>query len=245
MPPSADPRALGRTVMVIDDDEISLALISLLLETEGYGVIQAGGGIRALEMLASLPPGSSPDVLLADLRMPGLSGPALAAEFRRAAPMAKVLAMSATPDAAEGYDAFLKKPLETTALRAVLNGHAGAELIEAAGEHAPALDEAVYQKMSRMMPPGALSEVYEACLKDARAREQEMRAAAGAGDLASVRRIAHTLKGSAGMVGAGRLTTCAAELELGSYEEEQLFKLIDKLLSCCDELHRILLAKLP
>ena len=245
MPPSANLRAVGRTVMVIDDDEISLALISLLLKSEGYDVIQAGGGTGALEMLASVPPESLPDVLIADLRMPGLSGPVLATELRRAAPKAKVLAMSATSDAAEGYDAFLKKPLETATLRAVLNGHSGAEPTDAAGEDTPALDEAVFQKMSGMMPPAALREVYEASLNDARAREQGMRAAARGGDLGSIRVIAHTLKGSAGMVGARKLAACAAELELGTYETEQVFELIDKLLSCCDELHRILLAKLP
>jgi CheY-like chemotaxis protein/HPt (histidine-containing phosphotransfer) domain-containing protein len=230
--------------MVIDDDEIGLSLISLLLESEGYNVIEASGGVPALEILASLSPEAHPNVLLADLRMPGLSGAALASELRRAAPKAKLLAMSATPYPAEGYDGFLKKPLDPAALRALLNGYATEpDLSQAATANEPALDEAIYQKMSSMMPPEALREVYEVCLNDTRARHAEMKAAAAANDLPSVRRIAHTLKGSAGMIGARKLASAAAEIELGVYEPEQLFNLLDNFLSCCDELHRILLRK--
>ncbi|MBV8629398.1 MAG: response regulator, partial [Silvibacterium sp.] len=64
--------------MIIDDDEISLSLISLLLKAEGHSVIEASGGQSALETLASLSPEAHPEVLIADLRMPGLSGTALA-----------------------------------------------------------------------------------------------------------------------------------------------------------------------
>jgi CheY-like chemotaxis protein len=243
---SSNLRAADRTLMVIDDDEISLSLISLLLTSEGYEVIQASSGAAALVTLFSLSSESHPAALIADVRMPGLSGAALAAELRRAAPQAKVLAMSATPDAADGYDGFLKKPLDLAALRAFLNGRGSApDRPQPLTQEDPALDEAVYEKMSRMMPLAALREVYQACLKDASTRVQQMRAAALAADLVSVRNIAHTLKGSAGMVGARKLASSAAELELGVYEPEQVFRLIGNLLSCCDELHRILLTKLP
>jgi CheY-like chemotaxis protein len=231
--------------MVIDDDEISLSLISLLLKSEGYEVIQASSGAAAVKMLAGLAPDVRPEALIADLRMPGLSGSALAIELRQSIPHAKIFAMSATPDAAKGYDGFLKKPLDPTILSALLNGHAsGTELPEPAIDNQPDLDEVVYQKMSGMMPPAAVREVYEACVEDARARGREMRVAASADDLTTVRRIAHTLKGSAGMVGARKLAAIAADLELGANEPEQVFKLTGNLLSCCDELHRILLAKI-
>jgi CheY-like chemotaxis protein len=231
--------------MVIDDDEISLSLISLLLRSEGYEVIEASGGAAALEMLAAFSPESHPGALIVDLHMPGLCGPALAAELHGVAPQAIVLAMSATPDAAEGYDGFLKKPLDLAALRAILNSHApGAEQPHPATHDDAALDETVYEKMSRMMPPAALREVYEACLNDAYGRVNEMRAAAANNDLSSIRAIAHALKGSAGMLGARKLSSSAAELELRVYQPAQVCAMIDNLLSCCDELHRILVAKL-
>jgi len=232
--------------MVIDDDEISLSLISLLLKSEGYDVIEASGGASALELLASLLPSSHPSHVIADLRMPGLSGSALAAELRRFAPQATLLAMSATPDDTDGYDGFLRKPLDLAALQALLDGRASPpEPVETTDNNQPVLDDTVYQKMSRMMSPAALREIYEACMNDVLAREKEMRAAAAANDLPSVRLIAHTLKGSAGMVGARKLASAAAELELGVYEPQKVFELIGNLLSCYTELHRILLAKLP
>jgi CheY-like chemotaxis protein len=239
--------------MVIDDDEVSLSLISLLLKSEGFEVTQAGGGVAALKTLAALAPEAQPAAVMTDLHMPGLSGPDLAVELRRTAPHAKLLAMSATPDAAAGYDGFLKKPLDPAAVRALLNGHKSLSespedfsqtASQDSNHNQPVLDEAVYEKMARLMPPSAVREVYEACLNDVRARGPEMKAAAAASNLASVRRMAHTLKGSAGMVGAKKLAWQATELELGVYQPEDVLQLIDNLLSCCDELHRILLAKL-
>jgi len=231
--------------MVIDDDEISLSLISLILNSEGYEVIPASGGAAAIDTLASLSPRSHPDAVIADLQMPGLCGPALAAELRRASPKAKLLAMSATPGPADGYEAFLEKPLDLAALHAVLNGRGTASEQPPANEDEPALDVAVYEKMARMMSPAALREVYEACLGDAHRRVQEMRVAAEADDLASIPGIAHSLKGSTGMIGARKIALAAAELELGIYNRKQVLALIGNLLSCCDELHRILMAKLP
>ena len=241
---ATDTTTRARRLMVIDDDEISLSLISLLLESEGYKVVQASSGAEALDMLARSDRKSHPSILLADLHMPGLSGAALAAELRRAVPHATLLAMSATPDPAEGYEGFLKKPLDPAAFQALLNGGI-AKPDQESNDDRPTLDESVYEKMSRMMPAAALREVYDACLKDTRIRGEEMQAAAASNDLLSLRNLAHAVKGSAGMVGAKKLAAAAAELESGSYNHEQVLPLIRNLLSYCDELHRILLAKLP
>jgi CheY-like chemotaxis protein/HPt (histidine-containing phosphotransfer) domain-containing protein len=236
-------------VMVVDDDDLSLSLACLLLRSDGYQTLQVNGGAAAVNLLANLQPDDRPSVVLADLRMPGLSGNSLAAALRRVAPDARLVAMSATPGAAEGpregYDAFVSKPLDLEALRAALDGRGGhvsvTPLIE--GKQ-PVLDEGVWERMSGMMAPGAVREVYEACLSDVRARTPEMRAAAATNDLPFVRRTAHTFKGSAGMVGAKRLAEAAAELELGAYRPDDVPALIDNLLSCCDELHRMLMSKL-
>ena len=234
-----------RKLMVIDDDELSLSLVSLLLNSNGYEVVQANGGAAAIDLLTELQQDALPSAVLVDLRMPGLSGGDLACALRRVAPGAKILAMSATPSPAEGYDAFVKKPLDLASLRAALAGRPGDP---AAGSSTkgrqPVLDEAVFEKMGRMMPPSAVREVYEACLSDVRARSPEMRSAGAANDLPFVRRTAHAFKGSAGMLGARKLASAAAELELGAYQPDDVPKLVDNLLSCCDELHRILVSKL-
>ena len=229
--------------MLVDDDAISLSLAALLLKSDGYEILEAHGGAAAVNFLASLQPNALPSVLLVDLRMPGLSGQALASTLRGLAPNARLLAMSATADPAEGYDAFVKKPLDLASLRAALEGRDDAPALSPNARQ-PILDEGVFQRMTRMMPPPAVREVYEACLTDVRARSSEMRTAGAANDLPSVRRTAHTFKGSAGMIGARKLASAAAELELGAYKPDDVPKLVDNLLSCCDELHRILVNKL-
>jgi CheY-like chemotaxis protein len=239
-------------VMVVDDDNLSLSLTCLLLKADGYPTLQADGGAAAVELLTHLAPHDLPSAVLADLRMPGLSGNGLAAALRRVAPNIRLIAMSATPGQADGYDAFVKKPLDLVRLRAALDGRGGpgsetssTDREQLVGQDKlPILDEAVWGRMSGMMPLVAVREVYEACLSDVRARTPEMRTAATNNDLSSVRRTAHTFKGSAGMVGAKRLAAAAAELELGAYQPDDVAGMIDNLLSCCDELHRMLMSKL-
>jgi len=231
-------------IMVIDDDALSLSVICLLLKSDGYEVVPAADGAEAINILGELQPHALPSVLLADLRMPGICGLDLAVSLRAAVPQAILLAMSATPDAAEGYDGFLEKPLDLATLRAALEARKSIPMPTLATDQQPVLNEAVYAKLLGMMPITAVSEIYEVCLNDARARGVEMRSAGAANDLASVRRIAHTLKGGAGMVGAQKLAAAAAELELGDYQKEDISDLIDNLLFCCDQLQRILLTKL-
>ena len=232
-------------VMVVDDDGLSLSLTCLLLNSAGYQTVKVDGGPRALEHLAGLQRDAMPAAVLVDLRMPGLCGEDLAAALRGVAPDVRLIAMSATQSPAEGYDAFLKKPLDLDSLRAALEQRerSAAEAPPVEGKQ-PVLDEGVLQRMNGMMPTSAVREVYEACLADVRARTPEMRAAAAAEDLYFVRRTAHTFKGSAGMVGAKRLAAAAAELELGAYRPDDVPHMIDNLLSCCDELHRMLMSKL-
>jgi CheY-like chemotaxis protein/HPt (histidine-containing phosphotransfer) domain-containing protein len=231
--------------MVIDDDDLSLSVATLLLKSDGFEILEALGGAAAVDLLAGLQPDALPSVLLVDLRMPGLSGWDLAAKLRRLAPDAKLLAMSATLGPSDGYDAFVKKPLDLAALRAVLDGRAQATASTSSPNgRQPVLDEGVFQRMTRMMPPNAVREVYEACVNDVRARSPEMRTASAAKDLSFVRQTAHTFKGSAGMIGARKLACAAAELELGVYKPDEVPELIDNLLSCCDELHRMLMSKL-
>jgi len=238
-----------RSILVIDDDDISLAVIAMLLESEGYEVLQASSGEEALETIADLEAGS-PSVVLADLQMPGLCGPELAADLRVAASESLLLAMSATPAVSEGYDGFLRKPLDPAALRkAIGKKDRGGESPDAQNPGAgrkstAALDDAVFNNLLGLMPAKSVAELYGVCLNDTRERVEQIRAAGEDNDLVVVRRIAHSIKGGVGMVGAMRLAAAAAEIELGTYRKDDVPQLLNNLLDCCDELERILLNKL-
>jgi CheY-like chemotaxis protein len=241
------------TILVIDDDEVSLALICMMLDAEGYRVLPAAAGEEALKKAAELPGGAEPSVVLADLQMPGLCGRELALALRTLLPHAMLVAMSATPGPVEAYDGFVDKPLDLAAFRALVEGRPEG-LVEArqerpvaspaGGDRSAILNEEIYLKLQRMMPPAALAEVYEVCLNDARQRAGQMHQLAEEdGSLAAVRKSAHAIKGGAGMIGASKLAHAAAELEQGVYTKDDLAKLINNLLSCCDDLQRILMTK--
>lgn len=239
------------SVLVVDDDDISLAVIAMLLESEGYEVLQASSGEEALETIAGLEAGFHLSVVLADLQMPGLCGSELAADLRDAASESLLLAMSATPAFSEGYDGFLKKPLDPAALRKAMGKkNRVGESSDAqkksgvAGKSTAALDDAVFNNLLGLMPAKAVAELYGVCLTDTRERVEQIRAAGEIDDLVGARRIAHSIKGGVGMVGAMRLAAAAAEIELGVYRKDDMPQLLNNLLDCCDELERILLNKL-
>ena len=59
------------TVLVVDDEPDLRVLTRLLLEMSGYDVLEAEDGESALHLLTGT---HSADVVLLDLRMPGISG---------------------------------------------------------------------------------------------------------------------------------------------------------------------------
>jgi CheY-like chemotaxis protein len=70
---SDSPKAAGRRprrVLVIDDDAQVRALVAAILESEGYEVRGATGGVEGLALADTDPP----DVVLLDLQMPGMNG---------------------------------------------------------------------------------------------------------------------------------------------------------------------------
>ena len=111
-------------MLVVDDDAISRELLGLLLESEGFAAVVCASGAEALGVLDGAD-ADAPNVVLTDLRMPGISGAELAAALRSASPAGALLVgMSATQpgkDLAVLFDAFLLKPLSAESLRAALS----------------------------------------------------------------------------------------------------------------------------
>jgi len=117
--------AAAATVLVVEDDEAIRMLARLGLEADGYVVLAASGGERALE-LARVHAGPI-HLLITDIQLPGMRGPDLAARIVALRPEIKVLFMSGYLDRAlagqEGLGpaaALLGKPfsIETLARKA-------------------------------------------------------------------------------------------------------------------------------
>ena len=69
-------------ILVVDDDAGAREVLTALLAQEGHRVETAGNGLEALEVLA----GRSYDVILSDLRMPGMGGDELYRRIERGWP---------------------------------------------------------------------------------------------------------------------------------------------------------------
>lgn len=67
------------TILVVDDDEFTAELTGMILETAGYGVVIAVGGMDALEKIAQDP---SIRIVASDMNMPFLDGIQLFSELR-------------------------------------------------------------------------------------------------------------------------------------------------------------------
>ncbi len=125
--PSASPAAPPRVLVVDDEDSIRLAL-RRFFSRRGWQVDDASNGAEALTHLVSAERGAY-DVILCDLKMPGLSGPEFYHELERsAAHWLDRLILStgdvASPEAATFLSharcPVLEKPFELSALAAAV-----------------------------------------------------------------------------------------------------------------------------
>ncbi len=84
---SSTARGTERAVLVVDDDPDVRAIAVQMFEMLGLAVFEASSGPEALRLLGEHPEIS---VLFSDVRMPGMSGPELAAEARKLRPGLRV-----------------------------------------------------------------------------------------------------------------------------------------------------------
>jgi two-component system response regulator AtoC len=111
-------------ILVVDDDESLRRVTQLQLEEAGYGVITASGGAQALELAGQ----ETPDLILTDLKMPGLSGMDVLQAIRRNHPEITVVLLTAFGTVqtaveamkAGAYD-YITKPIDYTNLLLVVS----------------------------------------------------------------------------------------------------------------------------
>jgi len=88
-PPAAP--AGGETVLVVDDEPMLLAAAERILSSEGYAVLSARRADEALDLAIALPATRRLDLVVADLVLPGTTGPALVQRLLGVHPHLKVL----------------------------------------------------------------------------------------------------------------------------------------------------------
>lgn len=205
-------------ILVADDDALSRQVLSLLLQHAGHLVDAVDSGDAAMQHLrsASHPP---PNIVLADIQMPGTSGLALARQLRSlCGPHVALFAMSGSippSEAIQNFDHFLLKPFTVEELISSIAAppNATQELRAAVSHLNNPLDEAIYDKLAASMRAEKLEQLYTLSLSDVHERITLMRHAASNQEDTAYRKQAHAIKGSCGMVGAVELQSLAALIE--------------------------------
>ncbi len=110
-----------QSILVIDDDESLRDTIGLMLENEGFRPILVADGKAGLEQAFA----TRPNLILVDLRMPGLSGVEVCKRIRAAGMKTPVIVLSAMGDEIDkvllleiGADDYVVKPFGTRELLA-------------------------------------------------------------------------------------------------------------------------------
>lgn len=110
-----------QTVLVIDDDESLRDTIGLMLENEGFRALQAADGKTGLDQALTV----RPNLILVDLRMPGMSGVEVCKQLRAAGVKTPLMVLSAIGDEMDkvllleiGADDYVVKPFGTRELLA-------------------------------------------------------------------------------------------------------------------------------
>jgi CheY-like chemotaxis protein len=232
--------------MIVDDDALTREVLCLLADDAGFEPAAFETGEAALEALdREALDGPAPDVVVADMQLPGVAGDSLARLLRiGCGPATVILAMSGTAVPAEqieAFDGFLLKPFSMEDLSGAIDRLAVAPK---AAPVAGVLSESIYAAFRKSMPRDQLRQLYAMSLNDADARIGQMRIALNAGDEHSYKRAAHSIKGGCGMVGALELARMAAQMEEhGCRDVDESVhprQMLDEFLSASTRLRRIL-----
>jgi DNA-binding NarL/FixJ family response regulator len=117
---------MSKRLLVVDDEPNLLRAVAACLRGEGFEVVTARSGAEALVRVAE----TVPDLIVSDIRMPGMDGYQLARQLRASSrtaltPVVFLTAKDETADRIEGFrngvDAYLTKPFEPDELVAVIH----------------------------------------------------------------------------------------------------------------------------
>ncbi len=118
----------GERILVVEDNEKNMRLFRDVLEAKGYRVLEATGGVTAIEMASE----QLPDLVLMDIQLPDVDGiealRLLRADDRTATiPVIALTAQAMHGDRerflAVGFDDYVSKPVDIADLARTVERH--------------------------------------------------------------------------------------------------------------------------
>jgi len=110
-------------ILIVDDEEIIVKLLSMSLRSDGYETVTAFSGEQGLEVFES----ESPDIVVTDIKMPGMDGLELLKKIKEIDPDKEVIIVTGHGDIDStiaalqlGASDFINKPVRDEALAIAL-----------------------------------------------------------------------------------------------------------------------------
>jgi len=228
-------RALAPRVLAAEDTDVNRALVQRMLESLGCHVTGVENGERALDLLAGE---HGFDLVLMDWHMPVMDGLQAASAIRQreqsqGLQRVPIVGFTASAFAEEvqrcknaGMDHVLHKPLikaqlETVLWNCLLHESVPADHVSLPIDRVPSarpdpvLDPAMIEELVALESgeSGFLSNLLSSFLERGPRLLASLAEAAARADADRLERLAHELRGSAGSMGARRLTLILARLE--------------------------------
>ncbi|MCL2398752.1 MAG: response regulator [Defluviitaleaceae bacterium] len=216
-----EPMPYGR-VLIVDDVEANLFVAQGLLSFYGLNIETCTSGFEAIEKIKQ---GEVYDIIFMDHMMPDMDGTEAMLTLRDMGYPKSIVALTANTMIGQeevfiknGFDGFISKPIQTKQLNAILIKHIKdkqpPEVIEAAAIAAKDTSPSTSQDIDNYQNKGDLVEKLRTDFaKNQKNIALDITQALNTGDTQTAHRLAHTLKGLAGLIKEDQLEQAAKDVE--------------------------------
>lgn len=121
---------MGKTVMIVEDNELNMKLFNDLLEAKGYSTIQTRNGMEALDLARE----HKPDLILMDIQLPEVSGLEVTKWLKEDDDLHQIPVVAVTAFAMKGdeerirqggCEAYISKPISVAKFLETIKTYAG------------------------------------------------------------------------------------------------------------------------
>ena len=225
VPPTSSNILNNLSILVVEDNTINQDVARRILELEGAWVEVVANGAEAVERLQENPSGYN--IVLMDVQMPVMDGYEATRHIRTDLGLAKlpIIALTAGVMAADrqealsaGMNDFISKPFDVTGLVLAVASHCGHENVPICElELISKKTDAIYDHNDLVARTGGKQSLIASILKRFKLITStvvgQICKLIDDGDFEQAAQLMHTLRGTAGNIGAYRLSNCAAEYE--------------------------------
>ena len=224
----------GKTVLIVEDNEINRSLLHEMLKIARIDVTQARNGVEAISQCEN----KKFDAILMDISMPILDGVQAATRIRNSNSKSRktpIIALTAHAMPSEikkfqaaGMDMYLTKPVRHQSILKVLSDVISDTSLQSDIKPAYkdsseewAVDQAVLQEMKSILPPDSYARSVDKFVHEIDEIVDFTTRHNGSDDYEHLSEIAHKAAGSAGIFGARKLASKLTALQIAAKSGNQ------------------------